>query len=518
MSERTYTRELLKVSFNDTIEELKATDLAISQARDLTQAGRLAEAERLYQQALTPLLKMFGANSLKVCSCMLDLADVYYGQQKYFDSITMLQQVLKVNEQEEILQAEEVIMTKYRHAKALDRAGYTKEACNAYLEVLELAEQCYGREASLTKAIVECVTALMKRDPSLGGVESVSCKVSQFDTSKRIVNTKGRITGNNTGSNASSNSTHTSMRPPTSTFNSLQRASSPNSTHGALRSLQSSSGLLSEGPVAKAPFKLKNWGIMVAAACVLAIGLFPGMLLNKSQEDPSKEGQEWPSRATAAPRVPMDGSLEYPVVFSTLDNIKKVDSTSDGKAVLIFRSSVTPVSVTRTGPDIHFAAKGLDVTMRKTEEGLVDSAGLRLFSSNSPEMKVANAMRNTANALNEFYQAYGRYPSNQGELQNIPGAASVNPMTSRTSFPRFMSIIENSNTSKMTLSDYNQANTFVSTLFDSNSSTGEAGSVELYSSGQGLYIRGFDRNGNLLPSTSKGRCFMITLSKGRSQG
>ncbi len=496
------------MSFNDTIEELKATDLLISQARDLTQAGRLAEAEKLYQQALSPLLKMFGANSLKVCSCMLDLADVYYGQQKYFDSITLLQQVLKVDEQEGILQTEEVIMTKFRHAKALDRAGYIKEACNAYLEVLEAAERVFGRDASLTKAVVECVNAIMKRDPSLGGADSVACKVSQFETGKRIVNTKGRVTGSNTGSNVA----------PTSTYNKLRAAaSSPSSTHNSMRAAfdQHSSGAVV--PLQK-PFKVKNLAMVAAAAaCLLAVGLFPGLFNPKAADDAKQDGPEWPSRATAAPRVVTDAALDYPVVFSTLDSVKKVDSVSEGKAVLMFRDRVTPVSVSKNGPDIHFEATGINVTMRKTEEGLVDQAGLRLFSSSSPEMRTATAMRRVATALNEFYRAYGRYPSNQGELQNVPEAATVNPLTSRTSFPRFMQLVEKSESSRLTLSDFNQASAFVSNLYDIHSSTGEAGSLEVYASGQTLYVRGYDRTGTLVPSSAPGRCFLITLNKGHEQ-
>jgi tetratricopeptide (TPR) repeat protein len=170
------------MSFSDTAHQLEATDRLLTQAGELAAHGRFAEAEKLYQESLKHIVNLYGARSLKACSCLLDLADIYYHNEQYAEVITLLEQVLVTNQSEEIFADEKLLSIKFKLGRALEKSGNLRQAGQCYAEVLNEANIICGPVSPFTKTVAECVRSLAKRTGAVPHVESLDSKLGQIQT------------------------------------------------------------------------------------------------------------------------------------------------------------------------------------------------------------------------------------------------------------------------------------------------------------------------------------------------
>lgn len=496
-------------SFNDTARQLEATDRLLLQAGQLAGKGNYREAEKLYQESLKHIVDLYGANSLKTCSCLLDLADLYYNQEKYPEVITLLEQVLVTDHGERIFPDEKILAIKFKFGKALEKNGSIKQASEVYSEVLSVSNIVLGPNAPFSKTIAESLRSLAKRNSSVAyaqqsqtGQTAPVKPVDQFDSLKHKrmerQSTSQKLIPNQSNSGKMSR-LEVAINQPTMPNVKIRDFDSemPNAPNFFRRHAGSSITLL-------------------AVACLLAVGLFlSGVLEGKRNFLPVSEKNPGASvTATPAPGV----LASYTGIYSSTDGVKQFDVQDSGKGVLRLGHGQKEVKVSNVGSELYAESDGARLIFRTSGQGLVDERGVKLFKSGSPEMNTVEAAQKLAMDLNRYYSQYGQYPHTQVDLQQT-SIIYTNSISSRATTPRLMAVSDESSGSSMTLSDYQNANWMAANLLAMNGTMGEPGGLELHvfpasSSGETVIIRGFDRDGHLLPSSQPGRCFATIIVSG----
>lgn len=456
------------MSFSDTSLQLEATDKMLAQAAELASHGRLADAEKLYQESLKNIVGLYGARSLKACSCLLELSDVYYHNEQYAEVITLLEQVLVTSQSEDIFADEKLLSIKFKLGRALEKSGNLRQAGQCYSEVLNGANVVCGPTSAFTKTVVECVRSLAKKTAQTSSTESTS---DQQDFSK-----------------------HRFVRevPRNRAYNSAID-SPPRSLRLNLRAI-----------------------ITIPTACILVLWLFfSGVLEDKSGVHTDKERTTGAS-ATAA--LNPTSLAEFAGHYSSTDGIKQFEVQDGGKGVLVLGPDAEEVKVSKLSGELYAETEGLRVVFRPTGNSLVDEKGVKLFKRGTPELVVVTAARKLADDFNRYYARYGKYPRSQMSLQSA-GISYSNALTLRPTQPKLMAVSSDNSSSSMTLSDYQNANWMATNLLAMNGAMGEPGGIEVHvfpvsSVGETVFIRGFDRDGHLLPSSTAGKCFTVVLVAG----
>lgn len=456
------------MSFSDTSLQLEATDKMLAQAAELASHGRLADAEKLYQESLKNIVGLYGARSLKACSCLLELSDVYYHNEQYAEVITLLEQVLVTSQREEIFADEKLLSIKFKLGRALEKSGNLRQAGQCYLEVLNGANVVCGPTSAFTKTVVECVRLLDKKTAQTSSTESTS---DQQDSSK-----------------------HRFVRevPRNRAYNS-EIDSPPRLIRLNLRAI-----------------------ITIPTACILVLWLFfSGVLEDKSGVHTDKERATGAS-ATAA--LNPTSLAEFAGHYSSTDGIKQFEVQDGGKGVLVLGPDAEEVKISKLSGELYAETEELRVVFRPIGNSLVDEKGVKLFKRGTPELGVVVAARKLADDFNRYYARYGKYPRSQMSLQSA-GISYSNALTLRPTHPKLMAVSSDNAGSSMTLADYQNANWMATNLLAMNGAMGEPGGIEVHvfpvsSVGETVYIRGFDREGHLLPSSTAGKCFTVVLVAG----
>jgi hypothetical protein len=497
------------VSFNDTARQLEATDQLLNQAGQLAARGKYPEAEKLYQESLKNIVDLYGANSLKTCSCLLDLADLYYTQEKFPEVITLLEQVLVTDHSERIFPDEKILAIKFKFGKALEKNGSIKQASEVYSEVLSVANIVLGPNAPFSKTISESLRSLAKRNSSVAHAQQSQTgqtapvqPVDQFDTFKQQ-----RI---------ERQSTSQKLIPNQSTSAKMSRLDV--AINQASVPTVKMRGYDAEMPSAPNFFRQHAGSsiTLLAVACLLSVGLFLSGVLEDKRNLPAVADKN-PGASVHA--TPAPGVLaSYTGVYSSTDGIKQFDVQDSGTGILRLAGGQREVKVSNVGSELYAESEGKRLIFRTSGQGLVDERGVKLFKNGSPEMNTVEGAQKLAMDLNRYYSQFGQYPHTQMELQQT-NICYNNAISNRATSPRLMAVSGEEASSSMTLSDYQNANWMAANLLAQNGTMGEPGGLELHvfpvsSSGETIIIRGFDRDGHLLPSSQPGRCFATILVSG----
>jgi tetratricopeptide (TPR) repeat protein len=455
------------MSFCDTSLQLEATDKMLAQAAELASRGLHVEAERLYQESLKNIVGLYGARTLKACSCLLELSDIYYHNEQYAEVITLLEQVLVTSQSEEIFADEKLLSIKFKLARALEKTGNLKQAGQCYSEVLSEATVVCGPTSTFTRTVVECVRLLAKRTAQTSSTETTS---EPQDSSK-----------------------HRFVRevPRNRAYNS-EIDSPPQLLRRNLRAI-----------------------ITIPTACILVLWLFfSGVLEDKS----GRTDKERETGASATAALNPTSLAEFAGHYSSTDGIKQFELQDGGKGLLVLGPDAEEVKVSKLSGELYAETEGLRVVFRPTGNSLVDEQGVKLFKRGTPELGVVAAARKLADDFNRYYARYGKYPRSQMSLQSA-GISYSNALTLRPTHPKLMAVSSDNAGSSMTLADYQNANWMATNLLSMNGAMGEPGGIEVHvfpvsSVGETVYIRGFDRDGHLLPSSTVGKCFTVVLVAG----
>jgi|GEM_PF-2520908 len=505
------------MSFSDTAHQLEATDRLLAQAGELAAHGRFAEAEKLYQESLKHIVNLYGARSLKACSCLLDLADIYYHNEQYAEVITLLEQVLVTNQSEEIFADEKLLSIKFKLGRALEKSGNLRQAGQCYAEVLNEANIICGPVSPFTKTVAECVRSLAKRTGAVPHVESLDSKLGQIQT--------GQFTQQGTARTQYDTSQLERLRQSTSM--NLPEAA-PVNTEASETCLESQKHRFVrvvpktrtyDSQAATAPILLRRHMraiITIPAACVLVLWLFLSGVLDDKGGHGFDKAKETGASATAA--LNPASLAEFAGQYSSTDGVKRFEVQDGGKGILALGAETEEVKVSKLSGELYAETEGLRVVFRTSGNSLVDEKGVKLFKRGTPELGVVAAARKLADDFNRYYARYGKYPRSQMALQSA-GISYSNALSLRPTQPKLMAVSSDNASSSMTLSDYQNANWMAANLMAMNGAMGEPGGIEVHvfpvsSVGETVFIRGFDRDGQLLPSSTAGKCFTLVLVAG----
>jgi len=472
------------MSFEDITRQLEATDRSIDRARDLVQSGQLNRAQKLYRSILNDVVELYGADSLKTCNCLIDLADIAYAQERYAEVIMLIEQVIVTDNRASIFTAEQLLSVHFKLARAFEKSNNINEAYGTLRDLLEQSEKVLGPSNPFTARVKESLVSLCKRNSrKLRSAEKVietmsDSRQAQFSTNQKLKASFARESADHRAA----------------------RAYVPDGAAVALR---------------------RTWGrsITLASAFILCMGFLISGLLQPTLHDPDQEKAKSSAfEANAGPSLAApSGSLVG--LFVSTDGIKSLNVADNGQGVLSDGGVRTDVKVTRAGAEVYATSDDSRHIFRNVDQSLVDESGARLYKDGAPELSTVQVIKNVAVTLNRYYKTYGRYPQSQAELQSLrENVAYTNPLNDRACFPRLMNVIEKRGSS-MTLDEYNNASNIVGSLMSLSGTMGEPCGVELYvspysSSGETVIVRGYDHSGSLLPCSTPGRCYCVVLAGG----
>ncbi|HNB21013.1 MAG TPA: hypothetical protein PKZ32_01260, partial [Candidatus Melainabacteria bacterium] len=256
--------------------------------------------------------------------------------------------------------------------------------------------------------------------------------------------------------------------------------------------------------------------ITIPAACLLIMWLFFSGVLEDKSALRAGHVKETASSATAA--LNPTSLAEYAGRYSSTDGVKQFEVQDGGKGLLILGADSEEVKVSKLAGELYAESQDMRLIFRVNTNSLVDEAGTKLFKNGAPELRVVAAARRLGDEFNRYYARYGKYPRSQMSLQSA-GISYSNALTLRPTQPKLMSVSSEQASSSMTLSDYQNANWMAANLMAMNGAMGEPGGIEVHvfpvsSAGETVFIRGFDRDGQLLPSSTAGKCFSVVLVAG----
>ncbi len=507
------------MSFYNTSQQLQAADRLLARAGELTAQGRLAEAEGLYHESLKNIVNLYGAKSLKACSCLLELAEIYYCNDQYAEVITLLEQVLVTNRDERIFTDEKLLAIKFKLGKALEKSGNAKQAGQCYAEVLTDAKIVCGPTSPFTKTVAECTRALAKRTGCGPHVEGVEIRQRQSQTGPLICSqSSARWQYDTSQIERLVQSTSMNMSEIARQKTALPEDGPDTGITPLTRQVPKTRAYVTGTETAPKSFRRHLRSIItIPVACFLVLWLFISGVLDDKKTTSANNAEAPGARASAA--FNPSSLAEYAGHYSSTDGVKQFEVQDGGKGVLSLGQDSELVKVSKLAAEIYAESEDTRVSFRPTGNCLVDGQGVKLYKRGSPELGVVASARQLADVFNSYYARYGKYPRSQMSLQTA-GVSYHNALTLRPTQPKLMALSPDSAGSSMTLSDYQNANWMAANLMAMNGAMGEPGGIEVHvfpvsSLGETVFIRGFDRDGQLLPSSTAGRCFSVVLVAGR---
>lgn len=506
------------MSFSDTSLQLEATDRMLARAGELSAAGQFAEAEKLYQESLKNIVNLYGARSLKACTCLLELADIYYHNEQFAEVITLLEQVLVTCQSEEILTDEKLLSIKFKLGKALEKSGNLRQSGQCYAEVLSSANVICGPTSPFTKTVAECARLLSKRIGVAVPIDGLDSRLAQSQTGQRTIS-QGSARNQYDTSQLERLRQSTSMNLPQAPRQASEVNENPPELQRQKFVREAPRARTYESQTQTAPILWRRHLraiITLPVACMLVLWLFFSGVLNDKDGLRTSKSRESGASATAA--LNPTSLSEYAGLYSSTDGLKQFEVQDGGKGILSLGADTEAVQVSKLAGELYAEADGLRVVFRVAGNSLVDEKGTKLFKRGTPELGVVAAARQLADDFNRYYARYGKYPRSQMSLQSA-GISYSNALTLRPTQPKLMSVSSEQAGSSMTLSDYQNANWMAANLMAMNGAMGEPGGIEVHvfpvsSVGETVFIRGFDREGQLLPSSTAGKCFTLVLVSG----
>ncbi len=472
------------MSFADTLRQLEATDKLLEQARELARQGNLAEAEEICHRTLESLVELYGPNSLKTSTCLVDLAEVNYQQRKYREVISLLQQVLAVNESEQFLTEEQVLTLRFKLTRAIEKSGNYQVACDNYRKLLEEAKAYFGSTAPFTKRLASSLTSLLTRQKST--IKNADVLLEE------VISLFGNQLEVRSGSK--------NLRSAFSRGSSIERR---------FTQASSATNLSSTGEFVRLRrrFGLRVTGAVASVLCIWF--LVYGILDSNSDKD--KKGH---AAATAAFNPATPGALAiYVGEYASADRMIALTIKSQEKGIISTADAVNaPVDVDKVGTELYLKGqKGKRYIFRTSGQALVSDHGTKLFRAGSPELATAARMREVSDQMNDFFRMNGRYPQHQTELNSIlsgaPSGDTILHCVGRRG-------------PIMTIEDYSDMSSIQARLFTLSTGTNSPGAIELFvfpvssCGAESVIVRGYDRDGHLLPCSVQGKCMALTLIQG----
>ncbi|MEO1386667.1 MAG: tetratricopeptide repeat protein [Cyanobacteria bacterium J06634_6] len=115
--------------------------------------GRLAEAERLYRQAITLSKRIFGPQHLAIAPRLNELASLYCRKQQYAQAMPLLTQVLRIRKQHQIPTHGDIGETLCKLAVVHWHLGQYRQAESFFQQALTIFGETLGELHPRTKAI-----------------------------------------------------------------------------------------------------------------------------------------------------------------------------------------------------------------------------------------------------------------------------------------------------------------------------------------------------------------------------
>ncbi|MBX9667130.1 MAG: tetratricopeptide repeat protein [Candidatus Obscuribacterales bacterium] len=468
------------MKFDNTFKQLEATDELLTRAKELAGKGQLEQAEDLCRRALTSLVQFWGAGSLKSCYCLIDLADINYQQRKYADVLCSLMQVLAVDEAETFLTEKEYLAISFKVAKSLEKTGCFDDAACRYRKLLNESIAIYGDSSSFCMRVVESLKSLLRRHPEVG-VESDRMLVEYSavsDENKPIC------------------------------LNSQRRLK--NVFHDTKDDEQLST-------TCRAKWRRLMGRNLSLLAALLLCGWFlvSGVLLEHSADQRKVND----ARAAIAPTTP--GALaNYVGLYSSADGAETLVVEKE-KGIYSKSSFKSEGGIKTVGTNLYLSIdKKSHISFRTSGQSLVSEGGIRLYRAGSPELDTVTQISDITKELNTFYHQRGRYPHTPNEFHCLVNSIKFsNSMNTRPSGVLFQCSAATNKKVIMTVDDYNSYGQEQVTFVTSGNHRADAGSVELMvnplgNAGETAIVRGYDRNGELIPSSTVGRCYSVALVRG----
>ncbi len=470
------------MKFDKTFKQLEATDELLIRAKELAGKGQLEQAEDLCRRALAGLVQFWGANSLKACYCLIDLADINYQQRKYADVLCSLMQVLAVDEVETFLTEKEFLAISFKVAKSLEKTGCFDDAACRYRKLLNDSISIYGDSSSFCLRVVESLKSLLRRHPDLA-VES-----------DRMLDELSAVSDQN--------------KPIC--LNSHRRLK--NVFHDPKDDEQLSTSCRAKWR------RLMSRNLSLITAALLCGWLLVFGVLHEHSADQRKVND-----ARAAITLTTPGALSnYIGQFTSADGEETLLVEKD-RAVYSKSSFESSGAMKRVGTDLYLTIdKNSHASFRTSGQSLVSEGGTRLYRAGSPELDTVAQIEDISKELNTFYQHRGRYPRTPNEFHCLVNSIKFsNPMKARPSGVLFhCSTATTKKNAIMTVDDYNNFGHEQGSFTAGGNNRAAAGSVELMvnpmaTTGETAVVRGYDRNGELIPSSIPGSCFSVALVRGQ---
>ncbi|HMO19394.1 MAG TPA: tetratricopeptide repeat protein, partial [Candidatus Melainabacteria bacterium] len=334
------------MAFEDITRQLKATDEGLAKARELAARGDFNAAEQLLNKNLNFVVEFYGASSLKTCNVLLDLADVYYAQEKYASVITSLQQVLITNDKEALYSQEELLSIKFKFAKALEHGGNHQDACNFYQSLLNDASTTFGASSRFTRSVAESLNALTRRHSArIKNVEDAQEQASQSDTGKNLIVRYARQS-NADGSTASG---AYSQQKSFQEIRNFYKDGDP--------SIPQSGG--------KTLARRLGPGLTLVAATLLCAGIILSGILTDKTGITGGESTTADSASSARAALDISAGTLPPGSYCTVDGLKSLTIVKEGEAVLYSNGIEAKVPLERCGSEVYLG-EGADKKIFRT--------------------------------------------------------------------------------------------------------------------------------------------------------
>jgi tetratricopeptide (TPR) repeat protein len=458
---------------NDDLEFLRKCSEA------LLDEGSLDQAAETLEKLVLALEKTQAENPEDLIDVLEKLGACYFGMQDYVKTVSVYSRLVMTLDGKFGMDHLETIKAVYKLAKSCEKAGQGDQAQTMYYIARESSEKTLPEGHYLRQSIAESYQSIVK-------ARRVKEKINKF------------VAGD------------------------LQ---DPKALVKAAKSIpQTFRGLSTRGDIL----------LSIVASLLLVIGSGAWVALElKRKEVPQTSQATTVALNAATTRDARDASLSNS--FSSTDrflqlrffNEKEAELECEGKVLKLDVVTLTD-SLDSVGQLFHSALGGNRVWAELTADGLKTDGDLKLFSLESQEMKLVQAVDLVAKTLNDYYKEHGSYPDGKADLIATGKLSYMNPVTGRSqsvsyqNFSQFMQLDHLFSGAK-TRED-------VVKFLRSGGRWGDepdfaAGAIQCVSRYSGerrgedfivptAFLHVADKNRQLLPGTVPGEVLLVVLEKG----
>ncbi|HEY9775333.1 MAG TPA: tetratricopeptide repeat protein [Planktothrix sp.] len=518
------------MKIEDIDREFRELAKSLKEAQQAFRSGNFAQAEPLYKRALELTERSYGEDHADTCVCVGNLADTYYGLRKYKDAVPLFRRLLIMKEKQFGPSHAEVAAVLFKLAKTYEKLGQATESESIYRRALRVGEQAYGKESTFVATILESFSAMLRRAQiRLPEAEQMEERVR--DIREKIGN-PNRVTTNLLGQLAAS------IPPGSEEAQQLTGKAQTGENHfdtGRLRSLKSRGTTLRDelpappGPGLGQPQMLVLIGFL-AFILMGATGAIAWYLTHNQNQPDAGNTAAWQQLANMIAGRKQDqktDSVPAVIGFISPDQQETVTLVDKTHALMSLHGRDLKGTYNDEGTRITFTpdSQSITYTYQKTASGLVNPEdGCTLYASDAPENLIIDKMKVLAHTSNMYYKHFGQYSSRIDVMLHADTNLQYkNPWTGEPTIPVKKNILGyDESTADMNLNDFTNMQSTIRALGVWHPEVLQPGMIEYYrapagSEGDMVFIRGTDRNGNLLRSSRPGMCFLIVCSGGRSR-